>query len=133
MAHQHLPPPPVTFFQGPYLPRPMGMSTSGYSMPPPLPQGGGSELASTTTTTTTSSASSGQRDKPKKKGMHMLSVVHTLMYTDKDTEWAKVLLPVTARTGKVVRVLWDSTHGVWGRVCQESLLTYAHLLVGLYK
>jgi hypothetical protein len=32
-----------------------------------------------------------------------------------------------------VKIWWDERQKVWGRVCNESLLTYAHLLIGIWK
>ena len=43
------------------------------------------------------------------------------------------MLSTTIKGGKnSVPVSWDPTYGVWGRVCEESLMTYAHLLIGIY-
>jgi hypothetical protein len=52
-----------------------------------------------------------------------------------DRTWGAYPLSIDkAKASKLsVRILWDDRQKVWGRVCNESLLTYAHLLIGIWK
>ena len=44
-----------------------------------------------------------------------------------------ISLDAVRAPNKQVSIFWDDTDGVWGRVCQKSLLTYAHLLLVIYN